>query len=218
MTTDAIKKAKILADLTQLVETGDVIYRCSNARFYGLPFSYVVKVFSRSKFSHASVVYRKPSGISVVEITAEGMVEMTLKDWVNDSIDNNIECHRLKTRIPNFERRMTNEIIKFLQWDPDYDYDFTDPNEFYCTESVIYLYQQLGIQLSEGDYIKDVVPVHIYLIIRSVSALFGMFTKGSVPFDRKLYYVGNEKQGMKASEYLEMLYQYPQENPEKDTR
>ena len=191
------------------LKNGDILYRTSDARGpLGLPFSKLVCSLTKSKYSHAAVVLILDSGeIEVLEINDQGTLRYRFIDWLDTAITPNMAIYRLKDIDDDKEKKLKIEIQRFLDEDPEYDFTFSDPNKFYCTETVIEIYKRaLDIQLVEGSYIKDVVSFPMYCTLRLGSLLFSIF-KTKLCFDQKLYFPGDDKKGMISSNYTYKVFE-----------
>lgn len=189
------------------IQNGDIFFRSSNAKGpFGLPFSRLVAFFTRSDYTHASVAVVEEDGIYLLEVNDRGTLKYRLIDWLDTCYSGKFSIHRLLDAPEGIEEKLENEIRKILKNDPDYDFTFQDPDKFYCTESVAHIYQQVGIQLVEPEYIKDIVPKWFYYILVVGNWFFAKFSQASFPLDRKLYYVGDSDHGLMSSDYLYCVY------------
>jgi hypothetical protein len=192
------------------LETGDILYRSSNAIGpLGLPFSRLVSLLSKGKYSHSAIAFIKEDSQFVLEINDQGTVLYRLVDWLDTSYGDDFSIYRLKNIDQDLRDKISQQIQNVLDLDPDYDFTFSDPNKFYCTECVATIYKNVGYPLVDPEYIKDIVSSPIYLILKIGNWFMKLFSnEASLPFDQKLYYVGNENRGMMSSEKTMLVYYY----------
>ncbi len=190
------------------IKTGDIFFRSGWAKFYGIPFSFIVSLFTQSKYSHASICLIEKGEVKMVEIDENGVRKSDLEDWLSYNSIKNFVVYRMKDCPDNFNEKITIAILNFLDKDPEYDYSFNDKNKFYCTESVVHIYQECGYEIFEGHYLKELMPNWIYSIFMFFNKMVGKLTKASLPNDVKGYFVGNEKRGMIASKFIHKIYSF----------
>lgn len=200
---------KIVKALQALpVKAGDIFYRHSNAYGpCGLPFSKLVGKLSRSKFTHATVALPEGKEIWMMEVNELGTWKMRLIDWLELVHTRNLRVYRLKNYNTDIEQKFIQEINRILELDPEYDFNFSSDDKLYCTESVAAVYQNVGHPLVEPEYLKDLLPPIAYQIIYWGNKVYYKLTGCSMPFDKPLYYVGNEKKGMMSSPHTELIYE-----------
>ena len=201
------KRFEIVNKIKTDMRTGDILYRYSDAKGpFGLPFTRLVADITKSEYSHAAMLFVENGEPQVLEVNDEGTLRYRLLDWIDTCYGNTFSVCRLKNLTNQQETALGARIQSFLNEDPDYDFTFSDPTKYYCTESVIYIYQDaLGIKLDDGWLIKDLVPTWKYWLLRAGVFLFS-FMGVSLPFDQKLYFVGNEKRGMLSSKYTTLIH------------
>lgn len=195
------KRKEIIQELKSLgIRTGDILYRYSNAKGpFGLPFSKLVAYFTKSKYSHASVALVEEKEIYILEVNDRGTIKYRLIDWLDTCYNGHLAVYRLKDLTRYQEDKLRYVIEKFLERDPDYDFTFSHKEKFYCTESVVHIYKAaLNIQITNGNKIKEVVPWWFYIPLKTGSKIFSFFGT-SLPFEERLFFVGNEKMGMLSS-------------------
>lgn len=203
------RRFEILRQLNDVkLRSGDILYRASDAKGpLGLPFTKLVSRFTNSPFSHAAIVLVQNGQYNVLEVNDQGTLKYRMLDWLDTCYQESLAIYRLKDLTHKSELKLKTEIVKFLEKDPDYDLNFSDPDKFYCTESIIEIYKNaLSIQLIEGQTIWQTVNVfqYVLLLIGSyVSSFFG----ASLPFGQKMYFPGNEKQGMISSPYTYKIFE-----------
>ena len=189
------------------IQTGDILYRRGNAKGpFGLPFSRLISLLSKSDYSHAAMTLIVNGYPFVLEINDQGTLLYRMIDWLDMSYTGNFSVYRYKGINEELKEDIKMEIEKFLDADPEYDFTFSDPNKFYCTESVVVIYDRVGVKLIEPSKIKDVVSLPVYVILKIGSAIFSLFSEASLPFNKGLYFVGNEDQGMISSKETFEIY------------
>lgn len=200
------KRFSIVDIIKQNMKSGDILYRYSDAKGpLNLPFTRIVANITKSEYSHAAILFIENNEPHVLEINDQGTLKYRLLDWIDTCYGNNFSVYRLKDLDAEKESKILCEINSILEKDPDYDFTFSDPNKFYCTESIITIYQNaLGIKLDQGYYIKELVSWHNYIIMR-IGSWFFSFLGASLPFNEKLYFVGNEQKGMMSSKFTRLV-------------
>lgn len=190
---------QITKELKQLpIKTGDIFYRESNVWFMCIPFSGLISRLSKSNFSHASIALVENNEIYLVEVNDAGCVFMRLIDWISTCAGNQIVAYRLKEEKTEI---LEKNIRKFLEEDPDYDFTFNSTKEFYCTESVAYIYKESGVELIKPSLIKDKVPKWFYnLIFFPLNWIILKITGKGMSIENPLFFVGNEKHGLMSSD------------------
>ena len=201
---------KITKDLTNLpIQTGDILYRASDAKGpLGLPFSQLVARITHSKYSHAAIVLIDHGNPYVLEINDQGTLLYRLIDWLDTCFNKNFAVYRLKEIDDTLKDNIEVKIRQILEDDPDYNFTFSDPEKYYCTESIARIYQRVGIKLVEPDLIKDIVPNYLYYILRIGSGFMSLIYTTSLPFNVGLYYVGNETKGLISSDKTYSVYDH----------
>lgn len=183
------------------IKTGDVLYRNSDALgpFY-IPFSRLVTFLSKSVYSHASIVIKEDGYTNILEINENGVNKIPLEKWECLCVGNVYSIYRLKE--PVDEARIIEEVNKMLEEKPEYDYTFDDPNKIYCTESVAKIYERAGYKdVFKPLRIREVVSYWLFCILKPVNSIVKMLTKKGMSRE-PLYFVGNENQGMMASDKM----------------
>lgn len=188
------------------LKSGDILYRYSDAKGpLNLPFCRIVTRLTKSEYSHAAILFMENNEPHVLEINDQGTLRYRLLDWMDTCVEGAFSIYRLNDLDDTKEAALLKEIYLVLETDPDYDFTFSDPNKFYCTESVVEIYRNsLGVELDPGYLIKDVVPNWTYILLRIGVGLFSFFGT-SLPFDQKLYFVGNEQRGMMSSPLTKLI-------------
>lgn len=203
------RRFDILADLKRIpVQTGDIFYRRGDARGpLGLPFSTMVCHLTCSKFSHAAMLFMQNGEPFMLDINETGTQQLRFIDWVDSCITTDMRVVRLKGITPEKIQIIDQKIKEILDADPDYDYTFDSPDKFYCTESVNYLAESVGLPICEPELVKHIIPWWVYPIFWLGSKIYKVISGAGIPLDRKYYYIGNERRGMMASTATEVIYQ-----------
>lgn len=190
----------------QNMRSGDILYRASDAKGpLGLPFTRLVASATNSEYSHAAIMFVENGEPNVLEVNDQGTLRYRLLDWIDTCYGKTFSIYRLKDLNEVKEDLLLKEIYKFLDEDPDYDLTFSSDDKYYCTESVIEIYRRaLNLELDPGSLIKDVVAPWKYYLLRGGSEIFSIFGT-SLPFDKRLYFVGNEKRGMMSSPLTQLV-------------
>lgn len=201
------KRFDIVNQIKSDMRSGDILYRYSDAKGpLGLPFTRLVADITNSEYSHAAILFVDNGEPYVMEVNDEGTLRYRLLDWLDTCYGTTFSVYRLKDLDKTKEFKLLTQIHMFLDKDPDYNFTFSDPNKFYCTQSVMYIYAQaLGIQLDPGYYLKDIMATWKYVLLKGGNFFFSFFGT-SLPFDQKLYFVGNEKRGMMSSKFTELVH------------
>lgn len=199
--------------ISGFLKTGDILYRASNAKGpYGLPFSRLLGRITDSHYSHAAIALIEPDGPYVLEINDQGTLKYRLIDWLDTCYTNHLAIYRLKKIDDLLRSRIEVEIRTILKEDPDYDFTFSDPNKFYCTESVAVIYNRVDILLIEPETIKEIVSSPItYWLLKTGNWIFGLVSDAALNFNEKMYYVGNEQKGLMSSDKTYCIYEHSDE-------
>lgn len=196
------------------LQQADILYRSSDAQGpFGLPFSRLVGWMTHSPFTHAALAFLMPTTDGapepfVVEQNSEGMSLVRLVDWVDLATDGHVAVYRLKDSTAPEQASLVREMRRFLNEDPDYDFTFSDPKKFYCTEMVATVYDRAGLSLGQPEKIEDIVPRWGYHLLRIGNVVFRSCSSASIPFDRPVYYPGDENRGLMASPRTTCVYRY----------
>jgi hypothetical protein len=200
------RRFEIVKTIKRDMRSGDILYRYSDARGpLGLPFTRIVANVTKSEYSHSAMLFVENGEPHVLEINDEGTLRYRLIDWIDTCYGDHFSIYRLKDLDDQKESALLTQIYRILEEDPDYDFTFSNPDKFYCTESVIEVYRRaLGIEIDSGYLIKEVVPTWLYFVLRVGVFLFSYFGT-SLPFDKKVYFVGNENRGMMSSPLTKLV-------------
>ena len=201
------KRFDIVNQIKSDMRSGDILYRYSDAKGpLGLPFTRMVADITKSEYSHAAILLIDNDEPCVMEVNDEGTLKYRLLDWIDTCYGTTFSVYRLKDLDKQKEFKLLTQIHMFLDKDPDYNFTFSDPNKFYCTQSVMHIYAQaLGIQLDSGYYLKDLMSTWKYTLLKMGNFFFSFFGT-SLPFNQRLYFVGNENRGMMASEFTKLVH------------
>ena len=154
------RRFAIVDTIKRDMRSGDILYRYSDAKGpLNLPFTKIVSNITKSEYSHAAILFVENEEPHVLEINDQGTLRYRLLDWIDTCYGDNFSVYRLKDLDDEKEAKLHDVIQKILEEDPDYDFTFSDPDKFYCTESVIVIYEKaLSVKLDIGYYIKELVP------------------------------------------------------------
>lgn len=204
------KRKEIMNQLQNIpLETGDIFYNGSNIRGpLGIPFGGLVQFFTQSVYSHATVVLIENNEYYAIDVSDYGCRKMRMIDWFDNWYVEDFIVVRLKNKNTDDENKFKNAIMKFLKEDPSYDYNFNDPNAYYCTESVKRIYNECGYDLGGAYLVKDIVSWWFYPILIFGSFITKITTKSSLPTTIPITIVGNDKKGMLASPLTKKLISY----------
>lgn len=204
------KRKELLTSLKKLpLKTGDIVFNSSNIRGpLGIPFARWVQKFTNSKYSHATTMLVEDKEYYAIDVSDYGARKLRILDWFDnwDGIDFCI--YRLKKHTVFDELNFKDAIARFLNEDPSYDFNFSDPAKYYCTESVKRIYSDCGYDLGGAYLLKDIVPWWFYHIILRFNWIFKWISDSSLPKDVPITIVGNEDKGMRASPLIEKIYEY----------
>lgn len=199
------RRFEIVNTIKRDMRSGDILYRYSDAKGpLGLPFTRIVSNITKSEYSHAAIMFVENGEPHVLEINDQGTLRYRLLDWIDTCYGDNFSIYRLKDLDDQKESALLKEIHKMLEEDADYDFTFSDDKKYYCTESIAKIYKQ-SIDVDFPSYfIKEIMPKLNYYVLR-VGVFFFSFLGTSLPFDRKMYFVGNEQQGMMSSKLTRLV-------------
>lgn len=205
------KRKNIVAALQALpVQTGDIVYNAADVPGpFNIPFSKLIQKFTKSPYSHGTVLLVENNEIYAIDVSDWGTRKLRLIDWFDDWYMEEFCIYRLKNKSHDDHLCLTNHIYAFLDLDPSYDFNFNDPNKFYCTESVKTIYKQCGYDLGGAYLLKDIVPSWFYPLILIGNYFTQFFSKASLPTNIPISIVGNETKGMRASPLTERIFSYP---------
>ena len=79
------------------IQTGDILYRRGNAKGpFGLPFSRLISLLSKSDYSHAAMTFMVNGYPFVLEINDQGTLLYRMIDWLDMSYTGNFSVYRYK--------------------------------------------------------------------------------------------------------------------------
>jgi hypothetical protein len=204
------RRFEIVEQLKYLpIKTGDILYRASNAKGpLGLPFSRIVARLSKSRYSHAAMALVEDEDVYVLEINDRGTLKYRLIDWIDTCYTGELSVYRLKSLTGEIKDNIEVEMRKVLNRDPDYDFTFSDDKKYYCTEVVAVIYNKIGMELIKPERIKDVISKWKYFLLSVGNLIISSISDCKLPLDNKLYYIGNENQGLMSSDKTKLVYHY----------
>ncbi len=204
------KRKEIVAKLKSLpLQTGDIVYNAADVPGpFGIPFSKLIQRFTNSIYSHATIISTENDETYAIDVSDWGTRKLRLIDWFDDWYMTDFCVYRLKNKTPKNQICLNEEIRKFLEADPSYDFNFNDPDKFYCTESVKTIYKNCGFDLGGAYLLKDIVPRWFYYLILIGNPFTRVLSGASLPTNIPISIVGNENKGMMASPLTERIYTY----------
>lgn len=207
------RRKEIVALLKSIpLQTGDIVYNASNATGpFGLPFGKLIQTFTKSKYSHATLILAEDDEFYAIDVSDYGTRKLRVIDWFDNWYMTDFCVYRLKEMPAETEGCIKRGINAFLELDPSYDFNFDDPNSFYCTEAVKSIYKNCGLDLNGSYLVKDIVPKWFYPLILAGNYFTKFFTNSSLPTNIPISVVGNEKRGMMASPLTQVIFEYDQD-------
>ncbi len=204
------RRKEILRLLQEVpLRTGDIVYSASNATGpLGIPFGAMIQTFTKSPYSHATLILRECEEIYAIDVSDWGTRKLRVIDWFDNWGKTDFCVVRLKEMNDSLSACLTDSINAFLRDDPSYDFTFDDVNAYYCTEAVAAMLGRCGVDLGGSFFIRDIVPKWFYPLLVAGSWATKMLTNSSLPTDRPIHIVGNEKRGMMASDKTKMIFEY----------
>jgi len=191
------------------LKTGDIVFNASDIKGpFNLPFARWVQRFTNSPYSHATTMLTEGNEYYAIDVTDHGLRKIRLLDWFDDWDSFKFCVYRLKRHSSIDELNFKDAIARFLEDDPDYDYNFNNPNNYYCTEGVKRIYKECGYDLNGAYLIKDILPKWFYYCVLVGNYFFKWFSDSSLPRDIPITIVGNPKKGMMASPLIEKIFEY----------
>jgi hypothetical protein len=191
------------------LRTGDVFYRASNAKGpFGIPFSRIVAWLSRSRLSHAAICLMENGYPYLVEINENGTTKLRLVDWLDTCYTNEFIVQRHRNLNGAMLAKFRKQIYSLLYHDPDYDFTFSDPDAYYCTESVARVYERVDLAVFEPRTVRQLVKGWKFWLLAAGSWLVSRFRSASIPLDVPLHLVGNDTEGMLSSSAMQVIYHH----------
>lgn len=204
------KRFEIASALDMIpLQTGDIVYSASAAKGpLGVPFGRLIQKFTKSKYSHATLVLREGAETYVADVSDWGTRKLRLVDWFDNWEATDFCVARFKDRTPEMISCITDSIRAFLRDDPDYDFTFSDEKSYYCTEAVKHVLGRCGISLGGELTVRQMVPGWFYPLLVAGNAVTRLVSGACLPTDRPMPFVGNSERGMLASPLTEVIYTY----------
>lgn len=199
---------QIVREISPLIQDGDILFRLGGEKFLFFSFSKLVAKMTNSEWSHASIAIVKDDGVYILEVNDRGTLEHKLIDWFDYCTSGHFAIYRVKSLTDKQRDLIRKEYEEFLSKDPDYDFTFNDPDKFYCTESVVEIYNNCGIEIIKPDLMKNLISPYYYYIVMPINWIVSQFTDKCLPIDTPAYVVGNSKTGMLSSDKLQLVYKY----------
>jgi hypothetical protein len=204
------RRKEIVEQLNRIpLETGDIVYNASDVSGpLGIPFGKLIQTFTKSPYSHATLILVEDGETYAIDVSDWGTRKLRVIDWFDNWYMTDFCVYRLKDKTQDSEDCIRKGIQAFLELDPSYDFNFNDPDSFYCTEAVKTIYGKCGLDLGGAYLVKDIVPSWFYPLILFGNVFTKFFTNSSLPTNIPISVVGNEKQGMMASPLTQLIFEY----------
>lgn len=204
-------KTQQLSELmTQIpIETGDIFFRASRIMRGFIPFGKIVMWLTNSNYSHAAIAIIENETLYLVEANDSGCIKTDFKTWLGTCKTEDFAIYRKLERDYGFTTRVILATTEFLQLNTSYDFSFGDDTKFYCTETIEWIYDKLGVTLDSGTTIKEMYSlITLNLLIRPLLFIYYLVTGYKISVDKKMYFVGNKKQGLMSSKLLGQVYKF----------
>lgn len=204
------KRKQIVAKLQEVqLLTGDIVYSASSVRGpFGIPFGKWIQKFTNSPYSHATLIQVENNEYYAIDVSDWGTRKLRVVDWFDNWGATDFCICRLKDRSDADGLCLDYQIKRFLDMDPNYDFNFVDPHAFYCTEAVKLMYANCGFDLGGAFLVKDMVPWWFYRMILVGNVFTKLFANSSLPTNIPISVVGNFNRGMLASNLTKVIYEY----------
>ena len=191
-------------EIQDIALTGDILVRMGRSSVLGFQFDKAVAKLTNSKYSHASVVVMRDNYPYVVEVNDRGTLELRVIDWLDTAGAKNVALYRVPDI--SFGQRMCikQSCNLFLDKDPDYDFTFSDDELFYCTESVVSIFNFCNMgHLFKANKPEEFLKKRWH---RWINRLIMKTTGKGIPFGNDVYVVGNSLRGMMIN--LDKIWEY----------
>lgn len=191
------------------LQTGDIVFSASDVKGpLFIPFGKLIQKFTKSKYSHATCMLVEGGETYAIDVSDWGTRKLRLIDWFDNWGMKDFCVFRLKNKSAVTENKLDEQIKLFMELDPSYDFNFNDPNSFYCTEAVKKIYGNCGIDLEGAFTVREIVPKWFLYLIMIGNYFTKIFSNSSLPLDVPITVVGNKTKGMMASEFLYEIFVY----------
>jgi hypothetical protein len=201
----------------RVLRDGDVLFRLGDARIARgmFPLSLFISRATRSPFSHTGIVALEDGAPVVYDCTSVGVRRQPFEVWMLDCVG----AWGVKRLRPEHRRHISGVLgycrQKFEQQVP-FDYSFRlDDTALYCLELTEKAFRSQGLALSQPVRIGDWENLTSYPLT-AVAVLYGtgLVLDQPITLDQPVYLPGNERHGMWASPFLEMVFFAPE--PKRD--
>lgn len=210
-----VELVKLATDIGPRLQTGDILYRASDSRGpLGLPFSRLVAVATKSRYSHAALVCVQAGQPHVVEVNETGTAVVPFEEWLLTCYGRTLAVYRLKAEhlTPEVQLAMQARIDEIVAADPEYDFAFSTPDRLYCTESVVDVYQRAGFSLQAPAWLQDILPPHWWYAATVCNWVLSLCRSACrLPLTVPLYFPGDARRGMQASRFTESVFEWVEE-------
>jgi hypothetical protein len=201
---------KILQDLKNIgLQTGDIIVRQSDSRGpFNIPFSKLVSKLTDSEYSHPSLILVENGEYVCLEVNDRGTVKYRLIDWLDFCVDGKVEVYRYEPLTEQQGLDLEKKIIEYFEKDLDYDFTYSNPDELYCVESVIKVYEECGIHLMDPIPLDQVITGWKLYVFKVCNWLVLNLTGKGFDVKVPVYFVGNTKRGLLSCSNLKRVAWY----------
>jgi hypothetical protein len=195
-----------------VLKDGDIVFRRGDARilFGRFPFSRFVANCSASQYSHTGIVAIEKDGPVVYDITKAGVRRQPFCVWILDNVGP-IGVKRLKPDVQNKVPAILTFCRSNYKEQTPFDYELgLDDSAFYCVEMTEKAYRSAGLVLSEPIRLGDMDRASEFPIcIFTIQALSAWALEEPLTLEHRVYFPGNDHNGIWASPYLQTVYPVP---------
>jgi len=185
--------------------TGDIFLRLGNEKYLGISFSHLVARATKSEFSHAAIGIKQYGHMWAIEQNGFGCSLQRIVDHIDLALSGRLFIVRLKDINEDIIARLDKSITKYLDQDPDYNFNFQpDTGKYYCTQAVAHMYEDAGITLVKPEMPGKLMDNLAKFLVPPINSIFKLASKGQrcLPMDIPVYIVGNKEHGILSSPLL----------------
>ena len=192
-----------------VLRDGDILFRLGDARIARgmFPLSLFISRATRSPFSHTGIVAVEDGAPVVYDCTSIGVRRQPFKVWMLDTVG----AWGVKVLEPEHRRHISGVLSycrqEFEQQVP-FDFRFRlDDGALYCLEPTEKTFRSQGLALSQPVPTGDWENLTSYPLT-AIAVLYGtaLVLDQPITLDQLVYLPGNERHGMWASPFLEMVF------------
>ena len=188
---------QVASQLKPFLRPGDIFVRKGNHVFnYFVHFSRFVEWLTKSKYSHASLVYRvEADDVVLAEVSDYGVRRIYLLDWLDELQGSDFLVLRYNGS-PYGSYEIIEAATHFIRLDLPYntDLDLEKQNSLYCVQFIYKCFECAGISLAPGKSLEEMPNWKSWL--KLIARLL------SYPINKPIYFVGNEEVGLLSSKSL----------------